>query len=178
MFFWNSLLFQWSSRCWLRWSSGCLVPLPFLKPAWTSGRSWFTYCWILAWRILSITLLVCEMSALDCKEIQPIHSEGDQPWDFFGRNDAKFETRIFWPPHAKSWLIGKDPDAGRDLGQKEKGMTEDELAGWHHQLDGHEFEWTLGVGDGQGGLGFCNLWGHKESDMTEWLTWTELNDCF
>ena len=77
---------------------------------------------------------------LDCKEIQPVHSEGDQPWDFFGRNDAKAETPILWPPHAKSWLIGKDSDAGRDWGQEEKGMTEDEMSGWHHLLDGHEFE--------------------------------------
>ena len=87
--------------------------------------------------------------------------------------DAEAETPILWPPHAKSWLIGKDPDSGRDWGQEEKGMTEDEMAGWHHWLDGHESEWTLGVGDGQGGLACCDLWGHKESDMTEWLNWTE-----
>ena len=79
-------------------------------------------------------------SPLDCKEIQLIHSEGYQPWDFFGRNDAKAETPVLWPPHAKSWLIGKDSDAGRDWGQEEKGMTQDEMAGWHHQFDGHEFE--------------------------------------
>ena len=71
-------------------------------------------------------------SPLDCKEIQPVHSEGDQPWDFFGRNDAKAETPVLWPPHAKSWLIGKDSDAGRVWGQEKKGMTEDEKAGWHH----------------------------------------------
>ena len=110
---------------------------------------------------------------MDCREIQPAHSKGDQPWVFFGRNDAKAETPILWPPHAKSWLIGKDPDAGRDWGQKEKGTTEDEMAGWHHWLYGHEFEWTLGDGDGQGGLACCNSWGHKESDRTEWLKWTE-----
>ena len=113
-------------------------------------------------------------SPLDCKEIQPVHSKGDQPWVFFGRNDAKAETPILWPPHAKSWLIGKDSDAGKDWGQEEKGTTEDEMAGWHHQLNGHEFEWTLGVGDGQGGLVFCDSWGLKESDTTEWLNWTEL----
>ena len=90
-------------------------------------------------------------SPLDCKEIQPVHSE-DQPWDFFGRNDAKAETPVLWPPHAKSWLIGKDSDAGRDLGWEEKGTTEDEMAGWHHWLDVRESEWTPGVGDGQGGL--------------------------
>ena len=87
--------------------------------------------------------------------------------------DTKAETPILWPPHVKSWLIGKDPDAGRDWGQEEKGTTEDEMAGWHHRLDGHEFEWTLGVGDGQGGLVCCDSWGCKESDVTEWLDWTE-----
>ena len=112
-------------------------------------------------------------SPLDCKEIQPVHSKGDQPWVFFGRNDAKAETPVLWPPHAKSWFIGKDSDAGRDWGQ-EKGTTEDEMVGWHHQLDGRESEWTLGVGDGQGGLACCDSWGHKESDMTEQLNWTEL----
>ena len=95
--------------------------------------------------------------------------QGDQPWDFFGRNDAKAETAILWPPHVKSWLTGKDSDAGRDWGQEEKGTTEDEMAGWHHWLDGHESEWSPGVGDGQGGLACCNSWGHKESDVTEWL---------
>ena len=80
-------------------------------------------------------------SPLDCKEIQPVHSEGDQPSDFFGRNDAKAESPVLWPPHAKSWLIGKDSDAGRDWGQEEKGITEDEMAGWHHWLNGREFEW-------------------------------------
>ena len=93
--------------------------------------------------------------------------------DFFGRNDAKAETPLLWPPHAKSWLIGKDSDAGRDWWQEEKEMTEDEMAGWHHRLDGREFEWTLGDGDGQGGLACCNSWGHKESDTTEWLNWTD-----
>ena len=100
-----------------------------------------------------------------------VHSEGDQPWDFFGRNDAKAETPVLWPPHAKSWLIGKEPDAGRDWGQEEKGTTEDEMAGWHHRLDGHEFEWTPGVGDGQGGLVCCDSWGRKELDTTERLNW-------
>ena len=93
---------------------------------------------------------------------------------FFGRNDAKAETPVLWLPHAKSWLIGKETDAGRDWGQEEKGMTEDEMAGWRHWLDGLEFEWTPGVGDGQGGLVCCNSWGRKESDSTERLNWTEL----
>ena len=95
--------------------------------------------------------------------------------DFFGRNDAKAETPILWPPHAKSWLIGKDSDAGRDWGQEEKGTTEDEMAGWHHLFYGRESEWTPGVGDGQGGLACCNSWGRNESDTTERLNWTELN---
>ena len=110
-------------------------------------------------------------SPLDCKELQPVHSEGDQLWDFFGRNDAKAETPVLWPPHAKSWLIGKDSDAGKDWGQEEKGTTEDEVAGCHHRLDGREFEWTPGVGDGQGGLACCNSWGRKELDTTEQLNW-------
>ena len=88
-------------------------------------------------------------------------------------SDAKAETPVLWPPHAKSWLIGKDSDAGRDWGQEEKGTTEDEMAGWHHQLDGREFEWTPGVGDGQGGVVCWDSWGHKESDTTERLNWTE-----
>ena len=104
-----------------------------------------------------------------------VHSKGDQSWVFFGRNDAKAETPVLWPPHAKSWLIGKDPDAGRDWGQEEKGMTEDEMAGWHHRLDGHEFGWTPGVGDGQGGLVCYDSRGRKESDAIEQLNWTDLN---
>ena len=111
---------------------------------------------------------------MDCKEIQPVHSKGDQSWVFFGRTDAKAETPILWPPHAKSWLIGKDSDAGRGWGQEEKGTTEDEMAGWHHWLNGHGSEWTPGVGDEQGGLACCNSWGHKELDMIERLNWTEL----
>ena len=136
------------------------------------------------WRKLSteeLMLLNCGVgedfeSPLDCKEIQPVHSKGDRSWVFFGRNDAKAETPILWPPHAKSWLIGKDYDAGRDWGQEEKGTTEDEMAGWYHPLDGREFEWTLGVGDGQGGLACCNSWGHKVSDTTERLNWIERGD--
>ena len=104
---------------------------------------------------------------------KPVHPKGDQSWVFTGRTDAETETPILWPPHVKSWLIGKDPDSGRDWGQEEKGMTEDEMAGWHHQLDGHEFEWTPGDGDGEKGLVCCNSWGHKESDTTEQLNWTD-----
>ena len=107
-------------------------------------------------------------SPLDGKEIQPVHSKGDQSWVIFGRNDAKAETPIFWPPHGKSWLIGKDSDAGRDWGQEEKGTTEDEMAGWQHRLYAHESEWTPGVGDGQGGLACCNS---KSAGLSKSQTW-------
>ena len=126
------------------------------------------------WCFWTVVLEKTLESPLDCKEIQPVHSEGDQPWDFFGRNDAKAETPVLWPYHVKSWLIGKDSDAGRDWGQEEKGMTENEMAGWHHGPDGRESEWTPGDGDGQGGLACCDTWGHKELDMTEPLNWTEV----
>ena len=114
-------------------------------------------------------------SPLDCKEIQPVHPKGDQSWVFIGSTDVEAKTPIFWPPDAKRWLIWKYPDAGKDWGQEEKGTTEDEMAGWHHWLDGRESGWTPGVGDGQGGLACCDSLGRKESDMTEWLNWTELN---
>ena len=106
---------------------------------------------------------------------EPTSPKGAQSWVFIGRTDAEAETPILWPSHAKSWLFGKCPDAGRDWEQEEKGTTEDEMAGWHHRLDAHEFEWTPGVGDGQGGLACCDSWGRKESDTTERLNWTELN---
>ena len=106
-------------------------------------------------------------SPLDCKEIQPVHSEGDQPWDFFGRNDAESEAPILWPPDRKSQLIGKDPDAGKEQGQEERRATGDEMVGWHHRLNGYEFEQTLGDGEGQRSLVCCSLWGLEESDMTE-----------
>ena len=117
-------------------------------------------------------------SPLNCKEIQPVHPKGDQSWVFIERTDVKAETPILWLPDVKSWLIGKDPDAGKDCGQEEKGMTEDEMVGWHHWLNGHGFEWTPGVGDGQRGLACCGSWGCKSrtrlSDWTE-LNWTELS---
>ena len=132
-------------------------------------------CWVPKnWRFWTVVLEKTLESPLDSKEIQPVHSEGGQPWDFFGRNDAKAETPVLWPPQVKCWLIGKDSDPGKDWGQEEKGKTKDEMAGWHHWLDGRESEWTLGVGDGQGGLACCDSWGCKESDMTEWLNWAEL----
>ena len=118
-------------------------------------------------------------SPLDCKEIQSVHSKGDQSWVFIGRTDAEAETPILWPPHVKSWLIGKDSDAGRDWGQEEKGMTEDEMAEWHPRLDGHEFEWTPGVSDGQGGLACCDSWGCRVGhDWATELNWFVFVFCF
>ena len=113
-------------------------------------------------------------SPLDCKEIQPVHPKRNQSWIFTGMTDAEAETLILWPPDAKSRLIWKDPDAGKDWGQEESGMTEDEMVGWYHWLNGHGFGWTLGVGDGQAGLACCSSWGHKESDTTEQLNWANL----
>ena len=105
----------------------------------------------------------------------PTHCKGNQSWIFIGRTDAEAETPILWPPEVKNCLVGKDPDAGKDWRQEEKGMTEDETVGWYHRLNGHEFEWALGVGDGQGGLACCSPWGCKESDTSERLNWT--SDC-
>ena len=113
---------------------------------------------------------------LDCKEIQPVHPKGNQSWIFIGRIDAEAEMPILWPPDVKSWLIWKDRDAGKDWGQEEKGTTEDDMVGWHHRLNGHESEQALGVGDGQGSLSFSCPRGRKESDMTEWLNWTEFTN--
>ena len=110
----------------------------------------------------------------DCKEIQPVHAKRNQSWVFIGRTDVEAETPVLSPPDEKNWPIWKDPDAGKDWGQEEKGTTKDEMVGWHHWLDGHGFGWTLGVGDGQGGLACCSSWGRKESDMTERLNCTEL----
>ena len=106
-------------------------------------------------------------SPLDSKEIKPVSPKGNQSWIFIGKTDAEAEVPILWPPHGKSWLIGKDPDAGRDWGQEEKGTTEGEMVGWPHWLNGHESEQTSGVGERQGSLVCCSLWDHKESDMTE-----------
>ena len=112
---------------------------------------------------------------LDCKEIKPVYTKGSQPRIFIERADTEAEAPIIFPPDAKNWLIGKDPNAGKDWRQEEKGRTEDEMAQWHYLLDGHESEWTPGVGDGQGGLVYCDSWCRKELDMTERLNWTELN---
>ena len=110
---------------------------------------------------------------LDCKEIKPVHPKGNQLWIFIGRTDVEAETVILWPPDAKKWLIWKDPDAGKDWGQEEKGMTEDEMVGWHHRLSGHGFGWNPGVGDGQGRLAGC-IYGVEKS-QTRLSDWTELN---
>ena len=110
-------------------------------------------------------------SPLDSKEIKQVNPKRNQPWIIIGRTDADAEAPKLWLPDAKNWLIRKDPDTGKDWRQKEKGMTEDEMVGWHHQLNGHEFEQTPGVGNGQGSLGFCP-WGRKELDTTEQLNWT------
>ena len=108
-------------------------------------------------------------SPLDCKEIQPVHPKGDQFWIFIGRTDAKAEAPILWPLDMKNWLIWKDPDAGKDWRQEEKGMAEGEMLRWHPWFDGHEFEQALGIGDGQGSLAWCSPWSRKELDVTEWL---------
>ena len=136
-------------------------------------ESWVPKNWCFWTVVLDKTL----ESPLDCKEIQPVHPKGNQSWMFIRRTCNEAETPILWPPDAKNWLIWKDPDAGKDWRQ-EKGMAEDEMAGWHHRLNGHGFGWTPGVGNGQGGVVCCNSWGQKESDTTEWLNWIELNWIF
>ena len=152
----------------------CLCKPKFTKWLWMweldYKESWAPMNWCF-WTVVLEKILE---SPLDCKETQPVHYEGDQPWDFFGKNDAKVEAPVLWPPHAKSWLIGKDSDGGMDWGQEKKEATEDEMAGLHHWLDGRDSEWTPGVGDGQGGLACCSSWVCKESETTELLNWTEL----
>ena len=132
-------------------------------------QSWAPKNWCFWTVVLEKTL----EGHLDCKEIQPVHPKGDQSWVFIGGTDVEAETPILWPPGAKNWLIWRDPDARKDWRQEEKGMTEDEMVGWHHRLNGHRLEWTPGVGDGQGGLACCGLSGCKESDTTERLNWTQ-----
>ena len=165
-----------SGHVWM-WELGC-------------EESWAPKNWCFWTVVLEKTL----ESPLDCKQMQPVHLKGDQSWVFIGRTEAETsfevsnetfieaETPILWPPDVKSWLVWKDPDAGQDWGQEEKGTTEDEMVGWHHRHDGHGFGWTLGVGDGQGGLACCGSWSRKESDTTEWLSGTELKkeklNCF
>ena len=130
-------------------------------------ESWVLKNWCFQTVVLEKTL----ESPLDCKEIQPVHRKGNQSWVFIGRTDAEAETPILWAPNAKSWLIWKDPDTQKDWRWEEKGMTEEEMVGWPHQLDGHEFEQAPRVGDGQGGLVWCH--GVAKSDMTKRLNWNK-----
>ena len=128
-----------------------------------------------------LMLLNCgvkEDSWESCKEIHPINPKGNQSWIFIGRTNAKAESPILSPPDEKNWLLREDPDAGKDWRREVKGTTEDEMVGWHHRLNGHEFEEALGVGDGQGGLACCSPWGRKESDMTERLNWIDSKYAF
>ena len=133
-------------------------------------ESWALKNWCF-WTVVSEKTLE---SPLDCKEIKSVHPKGNQSWIFIGRIDAESETTILWPPDVNNWLIGKDPDVGKDWRQLEKGTTEDEMVGWHHWLNGHEFYQAAKVGDGQGSLECSSPWGGKESDTTERLNWTEL----
>ena len=128
-------------------------------------ESWALKNWCFWTVVLGKTL----ESSLDCKEMQPIHPKGNQSWIFSGRTDAVAETPILCLPDAKSWLIGKDPDAGKDWRQEDKGTTEDEIVGWHHRLDGHEFKQALGVGDGQGSLECCSPCNLRVRQDWEWL---------
>ena len=131
-------------------------------------ESWTIRSWALKnWCFWTVVLEKTLENLLDCKKIRPVNPKGYQSWIFIGRTDAEAEAPILWPPDVKNWLIGKDPDAGK--GQEEKGTTEDEMVGWHYQLDGHEFEQALKIGDGQGGLACCSPWGRKQSDTTEGL---------
>ena len=134
------------------------------RESWTINESWAlknSYFWPV---VLEKTL----ESPLDCK-IKPVHPKGNQPWIFIGRTDAEAEAPILWPPDAKNWLTGKDSDAGKDWRREEKGVMKDEIVGWHHWLNGHDFEQTSGDSEGQGSLVCCSPWGGKESDTTEWL---------
>ena len=130
-------------------------------------ESWAQKNWCFWTVVLEKTL----ESPLDCKEIKSVNPKGNQPWIFIGRTDAETQTPVLWPPVAKNWLLGKDPDAGNDWRQEEKGMTEDEMVGWHHWLDEIEFKQVLGIGDGQGSLACCSPWGCKESDWAPEWNW-------
>ena len=133
-------------------------------------ESWVSKNWYFWTAVLEKTL----ESPLDCKEMQLVHPKGNQSWIFIGRTDAKVEAPILGPPDVKNWLIGKDPDAVKDWRREEKGMTEDEMVGWHHRLIGYEFEQAPGVDDGQGSLACCSPWGHKVGhDWVTELNWTD-----
>ena len=142
------------------------------------GHDWATFIMHVFWAypktFWTVVLKKTLGSPLESEEIKPVSPKGNQSWIFTGRTDAEAEALILWPPDVKSWLIRKDPDAGKDWRQEEKGMTENEMVRWHHQLHEHEFKQALGDGDGQGGLAYCSPCNHKESDMTEWLNSKEL----
>ena len=175
MLFWNSLAFSMIQQILAIWS---LVPLPFLKTSWTltSSHTWiweldYRESWALRnWYFWTVMLEKTLDRPLDWREIQPVHPKGNQFWIFIGRTDAEAETPILWLPDIKSWLIRKDPDAGKDWRQEEKGMTEDEIIGWHHCLNGHEFEQAPGDGDGR--AAWCAAV-HGVSKSWRWLRdWT------
>ena len=140
----------------------------------SSGHVWMSELdykenWVLKnWYFWTVELEKTLESPLDCKEIKPVDPKGNQSWIFIGRTDAEAETPILWPPDAKNQLIWKDPDAGKDWRREEKGKTEDEMVGWHHQLNGHEFEQALGIGNGQGGLACCSPWDGRVRH--DWVT--------
>ena len=160
---------QLLSRIWLfatPWIAACQASLSITMWELDCEESWALKNWCFWTVVLEKTL----ESLLDSKKIEPVHRKGNQSWRLTGRTDAEAETLILWPPDAKNWFIGKDPDAGKDWRREEKGITEDEMVAWHHWLNGHEF---LGVGDGQRGLVCCSPWGHKELDTTEQLNLIE-----
>ena len=136
----------------------CLLPFTIKKAECRRTDAFKLWCWRRLLRIL-----------LDWKEIKLVNPKGNQPWIFLGKTDTEDEAAILWPPDVKSWLIGKDPDAGKDWRQKEKGVTGDEMVGWHYWLNGHEFKQTLGDSEGQGSMACCSPWGDKELDITGWL---------
>ena len=135
------------------------------------NKGWAPKNWCF-WTVVLEKTLECPLNS---KVSQSVSPKGNQYWIFTGRTDAEAEAPIFWPPDMKCWLTGKNSDVGKDWRQEEKGMTEDELAGWYHQCNGHELGQTLGDGEGQGGLAYCSQWGHKKLDTTGRLNWTELN---
>ena len=130
------------------------------------------------WCFWTVVLETALESSLDCQEVKPVNPRGNQSWIFIGRTDTKAETPTIWPSDAKNWLIWKNPDAGKDWRQEEKGMTENEMVGWHHWLHGHEFEQAPAVGDGQGSLECCTPRCHSESVMIGQLNWTEIKPGF
>ena len=139
--------------------------------SWAASVSWGIRQKKSTWLYLDSTLHTRWFRQISIKQIKSVNPKRNQPWIFIGRTDAEADASVLWPPNVKNWLSGKYTDAVKDWGQEEKGMAEDEMAGWHHQLNGHEFGWTLGVRNGQGGLACRSPWGRKELDTTERLNW-------